>query len=764
MRFQLAHKLCTYLLVLSALAAVACTGALSPITAGLLLAACLLSLPVDPGNKFAAVMDRIAPAARAVAGAAVAAMVWRIWRRLPDPDIGPVLDLVIAPLGYKLFYRRTHRDHVHISALTFLLVLVASTLAGTFLFMAALAVYVVLAVWALILFHLRREMEENYLVKHSTAAPSQKVGVARILSSRRVVGRGFFVGTGLMAVGAFAGGVAIFVLVPRVGAGFVLGTGGLPTAGLGFGDEVTLGRYGTGKAARHAVVLRAKVASMPAGATKPVDAPAAAEPTETTAARAERIERMYFRGAAYDSYEHGRWVRSRRPELRTVVEHDAATNRAWVHELDESASVRSLAGTERQEIEAVGIPASVLFALDRTVAIDLPSPRLGAAGTLRVTPRWSGEVGLRIGESDGFITLAHAHYVAYAQAESENHSGRPQQGLTTAARGAYLALPPAFAPRLQAVAQKVDAGLEMSDKITAITRWLRSGHSYTSEPPPAPRDVDPIEDFLFNQTTGHCEYFASAAVLLLRAGGVPARYVTGFRGGDWSNLGGYVAIRDDRAHAWAEAFLPDQGWVRVDATPPGEGPRAASRAAELTDALDYWWNRWVVGYDLGRQRDLAQRAARRLAPGGLAALATRVGRVAPEVGGIGLALALMGVALGFASRRIRWRPGFIATLAGAAQRRKAQPDSAIDRLYRLTLVRLAQAGHARRPNETPHEYAERVRAAGFHPTGEFDDLTTNYTAARFGGRAISDNAVAALAAKMASGASPAGQPGTAAKS
>ena len=93
------------------------------------------------------------------------------------PTSAPVLDLVIAPLGYKLFYRRTHRDHVHISALTFLLVLVASTLAGTFLFMAALAVYVVLAVWALILFHLRREMEENYLVKHSAPAPSQKVGV-----------------------------------------------------------------------------------------------------------------------------------------------------------------------------------------------------------------------------------------------------------------------------------------------------------------------------------------------------------------------------------------------------------------------------------------------------------------------------------------------------------------------------------------------------------------------------------------------------------
>ncbi len=744
MRFQLAHKLCTYLLVLSALAAVASTGALSSTSAGLLLGACLLSLPVDTGNRFAAVMDRLAPATRALAGAAVAAMVWRIWRRLPDPDIGPVLDLVIAPLGYKLFYRRTHRDHVHISALTFLLVLVASTLAGTFLFMAALAVYVVLAVWALILFHLRREMEENYLVKHSAAAPSQKVGVARILGSRRVVGLGFFLGTGMMAVGAFAGGVAIFVLVPRIGAGFVLGTSALPTGGLGFGDEVTLGRYGTGAAARHAVVLRAAMT----GTTD-----------ETAAARTNRIEKMYFRGGAYDSYEHGRWVRSRRPELRTVVEHDLEGSRAWIHELDEGAAVRTLAGTERLEIEAVGVPASVLFAMDRTVAIELPSARLGAAGTLRVTPRWSGEVGLRVGDSDGFITLAHAHYVAYARAEAGGHPSRPQQGLTTAARGAYLALPPELAPRLQALAEKVDAGLEMSDKITATTRWLRAHHSYTPQPAPVPADVDPIEDFVFNQPTGHCEYFASAAVLLLRAGGVPARYVTGFRGGDWSQMGKYVAVRDDRAHAWAEAFLPDQGWVRVDATPPGAGPPPASRAAELSDALDYWWNRWVVGYDLGRQRDLANRAARRFAPGGWAKMAARVAKV----GAIAVGLALLVVAVGFASRRIPWRPGMGAALGGSGPHRSPPPLGAIDRLYRVTLGRLARAGCPRRPSETPHEYAERVRSAGFHPAGDFDQLTDHYAEARFGGRAISDDAVHALAAKMAISAPDPGQPGTAAK-
>src|SRR5262249_7995860 len=91
-------------------------------------------------------------------------------------------------------------------------------------------------------------------------------------------------------------------------------------------------------------------------------------------------------------------------------------------------------------------------------------------------------------------------------------------------------------------------------------------------------------------------------------------YVTGFRGGEWNAVGGYVAVRDDRAHAWAEAFLADRGWVRVDATPPGAPLARAGHVAEGMDALDYFWNRWVVGYDLGRQLELARRAGQHLAP------------------------------------------------------------------------------------------------------------------------------------------------------
>ena len=734
MRFQAAHKLVTYLLVLSALAALGTTRVLAPGSAIAFLIVCACSFGVDAGSpRLTAALDRAAGGVRAATGLLLVAIVWRIWRRMPDADLAPAFDLVLVLLGYKLLYRRNHRDYVHIYALSFILVLVASTITATFLFVAAFAVYVVLATWALILFHLRREMEENYLVRHSAQAPSQKVGIGRILGSRRVVGRAFFAATFVVAAAVFVGALGVFAFVPRLGAGFVLGARAQPNL-IGLSDEVALGRYGTAAGARHAVVLRATLPRLRALGSE--------------AARQDAAERLYFRGAVYDTYDRGRWLRSRRPELRTVV--DEVGGRAFLHELGEQSTIATaatrdtLAGAERQEIEAVGVPAAVLFAVDRPVAIELPSTRLGAGGSVGVVPRWSGEAALRVGDAqnglgDGFVTLAHAHYVAYSRPRA-----LAAPTLDARARLDNLALPEGL-PGLKELGARLGAGKSDSDngdgkKITAVIDWLRSGHAYTTRPPERPAGVDPVDDFLFNQPVGHCEYFASAAVLLLRAAGVPARYVTGFRGGEWNPIGGYVAVRGERAHAWAEAFVAGAGWTRVDATPPAEALAPAGRLDATSDALDFYWSRWVVGYDLGRQRDLANQAWHGLGHFGPGAL---LGQIL-----IGLVLSTALTALGFALRRLRRRHPHglrLGAAAGGTGARARRTEGAVDRLYHRTLGRLSRLGWPRRPNETPHEYAARLRAAGpFAGDDAFDGLTARYAAARFGGQQPADDTVAAL--------------------
>ena len=107
------------------------------------------------------------------------------------------------------------------------------------------------------------------------------------------------------------------------------------------------------------------------------------------------------------------------------------------------------------------------------------------------------------------------------------------------------------------------------------------------------RTADPVAEFLFEKKRGYCEYFASAAVMLLRLQGVPARYVNGLSVRDDDRRGDHFVVRASDAHAWAEALLPGVGWVEVDATPPGD--YAAVHAGghglleDAVEAVSSWW-------------------------------------------------------------------------------------------------------------------------------------------------------------------------------
>jgi len=112
---------------------------------------------------------------------------------------------------------------------------------------------------------------------------------------------------------------------------------------------------------------------------------------------------------------------------------------------------------------------------------------------------------------------------------------------------------------------------------------------------------DPIEDFLRRRRAGHCEYFASATVHLLRAADVPARYATGYAAQEWSAWERAFVVRTRHAHAWALAWV-DGAWRDVDTTPSSWDEEESSAAASLwRPLLDFWswltyaFDRWRVG-------------------------------------------------------------------------------------------------------------------------------------------------------------------------
>ena len=215
------------------------------------------------------------------------------------------------------------------------------------------------------------------------------------------------------------------------------------------------------------------------------------------------------------------------------------------------------------------------------------------------------------------------------------------------------------------------------DEVMAITSYLQHNYRYDLNLPPVPAGRDPVDWFLFDAKTGYCEQFATAATLMLRSLGIPARLATGYATGEYDPVLNQSIVREHDAHAWVEVWFPGHGWVPVDPT-PGVDALAATRFP------DHW------------------------AAGGIARLIPHltVGAPIAALGSLGLlgvipagvAVALIVVIAYAWLRRRTWR-----------SRRKPQPgESELLRLYERVQRRL---GRRRAPPETPLEYRRAMRSA-----------------------------------------------------
>ena len=104
----------------------------------------------------------------------------------------------------------------------------------------------------------------------------------------------------------------------------------------------------------------------------------------------------------------------------------------------------------------------------------------------------------------------------------------------------------------------------------------------------APRVRIRWKTFYSRLEAGHCEFFATAMVMILRVRGVPARIVTGFLGGELNDIGNFEVVRKEDPHAWVEVLDQQRGWISFDPTPPalgGNETRTFEFVAKSIDSL-----------------------------------------------------------------------------------------------------------------------------------------------------------------------------------
>jgi transglutaminase-like putative cysteine protease len=263
--------------------------------------------------------------------------------------------------------------------------------------------------------------------------------------------------------------------------------------------------------------------------------------------------------------------------------------------------------------------------------------------------------------------------------------------------------------------------------VRAVLAFLHTGgFSYSLTPPPL--GAEPIDDFLFHTRTGFCGHYASAFVDMMRAAAVPARVVTGYLGGQLNPYDGTFIVRQSDAHAWAEVWLPNHGWTRVDPTSvvaPGRLdhdildllPGTVSTPERLIhawpwlgtalqrwEALNGWWNESVINFNYRSQLDL------------LAAL----GLHSPELRDAGWAFAIALLAwLAWVSWQFSKDPG------------PPRPDR-LGRLYQRLCRKLARTGLPRAPHQGPLAYAQFISQSRPDLAARVLPLLEQYAELRFG--------------------------------
>ncbi len=353
----------------------------------------------------------------------------------------------------------------------------------------------------------------------------------------------------LCAVAGFLCTGFLFAVTPRFGFGRLAQRFGRQAALTGFSGTISL-RDVTAIKADRSVVARVEFPSL--------------DPRLVPQA-------LYLRGAAFAHFDGSRWTRGGVPPARIP-----RWGTAYV-----LAPPPAKASLATADITLESMENAAIFVYGSPVSIE-------------------GNVGELLTDGRGNYTFA---LPDMAGARYRLRFAPDRAGIidVPGAGGEDLSLPPGW-DDARVLAARLTAGASSdAEKAQRIRGYFLSGFRYTLTDP-----ASSAREFLFSRKAGYCEHYATGLCVLLRAAGIPARVAAGYLGGEWSDVGKYLIVRQSDAHAWTEAWIGG-AWRTMDATPQlGEDSPFLSRTGLVGIYLDWArqrWNKYVVSYSLKMQGD-----------------------------------------------------------------------------------------------------------------------------------------------------------------
>lgn len=377
---------------------------------------------------------------------------------------------------------------------------------------------------------------------------------------------------------------------------------------------------------------------------------------------------LYWRALTFSRYEDGTWSGGSMPVSREALVHWTGVRREpeWLEQSVPADDARAL----RYAVLVEPTYRPWLFGLD------LARPLTPGTGVGR---------DYRIMASDPVASRMRYDVVSYPDARID-----PQ--LPDWLRIRETMLPGAGNPRTRAMVSELLRRTDSDEAFVAalLEQFRTQPFFYTLSPPRL--EGNEIDGFLFDTRRGFCAHYAGAFVYMARLAGIPARVVAGYQGGEANPRGTHLIVRQYDAHAWAEIWLPEGGWVRIDPTAavaPERIERGAQAAFEVVadsesfspfaaegwrsliwvmdavfflDTLEHRWNLLVLSYDSTRQNDFLEDLLGEVTPTRIAVAVTVAGTLAVGLSGLGWLLMVLRTRR---PRVLRLHDGLVAAFTAA---------------------------------------------------------------------------------------------------
>jgi hypothetical protein len=451
----------------------------------------------------------------------------------------------------KLFQEKGDKDYLYLIILSFLQILAASSLTVDISFVATLFLFLVALVSTLMSFDMYRCERAATGRSEDVDAPLTRMSV-------------------WAAICIVLTGMVLFFFIPRVGTGYFTRATAQSLLVSGFTDQVQLGEIGEVKRSSAVVMHARQISGMPFAVLK-------------------------WRGVALDRFDGHNWIKTDR---RHVTLDATPDNEYWIRPVVESHDAA------RYEILLEPLATNALFG---------PYQVRSVSGLLQ---------GVEVDNDDSlyvrFPSARRTRYEVLSEVPDRSRMLDPapeEERFPKDINRRYLQLPKDIDPRVAPLAADItNRGKSTIDKAMLVESYLKRNYKYTLNLTWSP-GPQPVTTFLFQSKSGHCEYFAAAMAVLLRAAGIPTRLINGFMMGEYNPVGRDYIVRESDAHTWVEVYVPGRGWMEFDPTPPDPNQKELSLARQFSqylDAFELFWNSYVIVYDSGAQVQLFRSAQDRV--------------------------------------------------------------------------------------------------------------------------------------------------------